>query len=87
MVRTKDYITHRDLTSLRAAGFVPSFSGGSWFGVDKHGTQWQAFLPDDGDAIKFRVLTGRAPGEASIMLRTDFNDTFSYQRVSQDTGD
>lgn len=57
----EDYLTERDVPLLRSAGFSVSPSGGSYFGYDRKGQQWQVHEDLSGNAPYLSFWTMNAP--------------------------
>ena len=70
-----DYLTIHDIPLLRDKGFAAGFSGTSWFGVDKQGNTWQAYVVDDDQQLTFVDANDRT---SIFMERTRFENLFDY---------
>jgi hypothetical protein len=71
-------LTYRDIPLLRAAGFVPGEWGHSYFGKDKHGTEWQVALDDYEDSLWF-TSHGR---HTTKFTRSQFENNFMKDKTS-----
>lgn len=63
-------MTYRDIPTLRSAGFKSGQFGSSWFGVDKHGKEWQVTTDDDDQLLIFI-----SPERLSMRLSREKFDT------------
>lgn len=70
-----NYLTVSDIPLLRERGFTPGFSGTSWFGIDKTGNTWQAYVVDDDNNLTFVDADDRA---SIFMERDRFENLFDY---------
>lgn len=68
-----EYLTYRDVPLLRGTAFNLSPSGASWFGEDKEGNEWQAFILDGDTEITFRNMETSL---SSYLAREDFVEMF-----------
>lgn len=68
-----DYLTTQDIHLLRTKGFEPGFSGESWFGVDKEGNTWQAYVVEGDLRITFVSSEDRT---SVFMERDKFENLF-----------
>lgn len=75
----KVYVKPEDTAALKAAGFKPSFSEATWFGVDKQGRTWQAYEGYKQDRMQFRITTDTYTGSFEPMSYTDFASTFNLR--------
>jgi hypothetical protein len=69
-----DYLLITDLPLLQSRGFVAGFSGESWFGADKNGATWQAYIQDKDPKITFVGPEDRA---SVYMTRATFEELFA----------
>lgn len=69
------YLTTFDIPMIREAGFKPSDSGASWFGVDKYGEQWQAYVVEGDSRITFVGTNDRT---SVFMERERFEKQFDH---------
>ena len=67
------YLTYRDLYLLRDYSFTPGYSGESWFGEDKYGEVWQAYIVEDDSHITFVNEKDRS---SVPMTREEFKERF-----------
>lgn len=67
------YLTISDISLLRDRGFEAGFSGESWFGVDKNGETWQAYIVDEDIRLTFVASNDRT---SVFMERDKFEDLF-----------
>lgn len=71
----RDYLTLTDIQLLREHGFTVGAFGESWFGVDKDGSQWQAYAMPHEDRLTFV-----GPDRASrYMEREEFTKSFTKE--------
>lgn len=68
-----EYMTAYDLHMLRDYGFTISNSGASWFGEDKYGEHWQAYVIDGDHKITFVNEMDR---ESITMTRPQYEELF-----------
>jgi len=64
-----------DLPVLMTVGFSAGWSGYSWFGKDRKGNEWQAYL-DDKSLIAFRPQSGEFWGAPVRMKYEEFEQLF-----------
>lgn len=68
------YLTTFDIQLLRDNGFKASESGASWFGIDKTGEAWQAYVVEGDSRITFVGTNDRT---SIFMERNRFDELFS----------
>lgn len=71
-----NYMTSYDISLLRDYGFVAGSSGTSWFGLDKYGENWQAYVIDGDHKITFVNELDR---ESITMERNTFEELFNVE--------
>ncbi len=70
-----EYLQSTDVHLLRSHGFVVGCFGESWFGADKEGHEWQAYVVTGDDRLTF-VGPDRI---SQYMKREDFIQNFSKE--------
>lgn len=68
-----EYLTYRDSQLLRDAAFTLGVTGASWFGTDKDGQGWQAYVIDGDTNITFVPDKTRY---STFMSRAYFQELF-----------
>ena len=64
-----------DIPVLMTAGFTAGWSGHSWFGKDRNGNDWQAYL-DDKSVLSFRSEEEGKWGPSGPLFHADFEKLF-----------
>ena len=73
-------LTTDDLNLLRSSGFEAGPTGHAWYGTDKLGDVWRAYVEDTSDRLLFGVGIGNVWGPSKTMNREDFDEQFNPTR-------